>query len=330
MQPKVSKRTGAKTRKKQTESAENQEEIVKFELNFFLLQESARMDLTRSLDNLTSAIVECKSSVIVAANQDNFMHLIAHLRDPELLIRSSIHNVPYTNTFLDYVRWENSESRVTRYPWDQAVRYTNIATIQSFLRFQLKSVKRGSNASSHTKEAAWEDGKSLIMDLIIRVTKTVHGLDKHLKELRDLHVYLSFAAWNNRDTLHDNDVDVIFSNHSDMFQTFKLDSCAKIFRRTGTVQFCEQPAALDKQDEEKESLTETLRRECKEKMIEYIELPYTYDLIKDFLMTEEKYNKGKIPMSIGRKMTELATSVKEAIQFLVTLQNKYAHFKYIK
>jgi hypothetical protein len=194
----------------------------------------------------------------------------------------------------------------------------------------MKSVKRGSNASSHTKLAAWENDKSLIMDLIIKVTSTVQGLDKHLKELRELHVYLSFAAWNNRDTINDNDDGVIYSDHNDMFHQFKVDSSAKIFRRTGTLPFCEKPDALDNQDEDKELETDTLRRECKEKMIEYIELPYSYDLKKDFLMTEEKYNESTIPVSISRKMTELATSVKEAIQFLVTPQNKYAHFLYIK
>jgi hypothetical protein len=168
------------------------------------------------------------------------------------------------------------------------------------------------------------------MDLIIKVKSTVHGLDKLLKELRDLHVYLSFAAWNNRDTINDDDDGVIYSDHNDMFHTFKVDSGDKIFRRTGMVQFCEKPVALDNQDEDKEIQTETLRRECKEKMIEYIELPYSYDLKNDFLMLEEKYNKSTIPVSISRKMTELATSVKEAIKFLVTLKTKYAHLIYVK
>ena len=320
MQPKLSKRTGAKTKKQPKESTDNTEENVKYELNFFLLQEAARMDLTRSLDSLTTAIVECKSSVIVAANQDNFMHLIAHLRDPQMLTRSSIHNVPYTNTFLDYVRWENNDSRVTRYAWDQAVREANIATIQSFLRFQLKSMKRSTNAVSHTKVAAWEDDKSLIMDLISTVTTAVNGMKRHLLELRNYHVYLSFALWNKRSTIDSNDECVIFDDHHEMFVNFLSASSPKLFRRTGMVEFIEAPAKKAENHEYSEVEAETLRSECKAKLNEYIRLPYTYDLVKDFLNIDETYSNSTIPVSFGQKMTDLAICIKEAVHDLVRVQ----------
>ena len=154
MQPKLPKKTRGKGKKQQKVTEEKEEVTEKYELNFFLLQEAARMDMTRNLDTLTAAIVECSGSVIGAANQDNYMHLIAHLRNPEMLKDNSIHNVPYTNTFLDFVRWGDTRSKVTRYPWDQAVSTQHRPTIQSFLRFQLNSVKRGNNIQSHSKVAA--------------------------------------------------------------------------------------------------------------------------------------------------------------------------------
>ena len=106
----MNKKPRGKDKKQQKVPAEKEEETEKFELNFFLLQEAARMDLTRNLDTLTKAIVECNGSVIGAANQDNYMHLVAHLRNPEMLKDHSIHNVPYTNTFLDFVRWGAKQS----------------------------------------------------------------------------------------------------------------------------------------------------------------------------------------------------------------------------
>jgi len=303
----VNKKPRGKNKKQQKVPAEKEEETEKYELNFFLLQEAARMDMTRNLDTLTKAIVECNGSVIGAANQDNYMHLVAHLRNPEMLKDHSIHNVPYTNTFLDFVRWGNNLSKVTRYAWDQAVSEQHRPTIQSFLRFQLNSVKRGNNTQSHTKVAAWEDNKSIIQDLLEKVISSISKMEVLLVELREFHVYLSFALWNERETRDQDDVCVVYEDHLEMYNEFTKDTTAKLFEREGTVNFVEAPVQTSEQGEEGKLSSQSLRIECMEKLDEFIQLPYCYNLKEEFLMTKGKLDKNTVPVSLGQKMSELAT-----------------------
>ena len=81
--------------------------------NFFILQEAARMELTRTLEFLTKGITVCDNSLISLSNTDNFMHLVAQQRGVHDLQSASFFNIPLRHTFLDYVR---QVRRTYRYP----------------------------------------------------------------------------------------------------------------------------------------------------------------------------------------------------------------------
>jgi hypothetical protein len=55
-----------------------------------------------------------------------------------------------------------------------------------------------------------------------------------------------------------------------------------------------------------------------EKLNEFIQLPYCYNLQEEFLMTKGKLDKNTVPVSLGQKMSELATCIGEMINDLVS------------
>jgi hypothetical protein len=143
-------------------------------------------------------------------------------------------------------------------------------------------------------------------------------MDILLVELREFHVYLSFALWNERETRDQDDVCVVYEDHLEMYNEFTKDTTAKLFEREGTVHFVEAPVQTSEQGGEGKLSSQSLRIECMEKLNEFIQLPYCYNLREEFLMTKGKLDKNTVPVSLGQKMSELATCIEEMMNDLVS------------
>ena len=295
-------------------------------INFFLLQEAARMDLTRTMEYLTDGLMSCNKSIFMGANQDNFMHLTAHLRCPSELSHAHFFNIPMKYSFLDVVRYKKNPSNPTRYTWDSKVAQEKNAPLSSFARLVLKP---NSATSINMKKAVWEDDITLIDHLLREVSTLVKHLDTCIHEARSIHQDLVFILWNERSTKNSTDKAVIFDDHLTMLRTIIHNSyeCKFLNRVSITSDIKFQDFAIVKEfhalretitDEEKDDSDNSFRSQCEEYFTAFNKTEYTYNVFEEFLVSEPKEKtKRKRVLSLNDNVENFYAAVEVIHFFLV-------------
>lgn len=287
---------------------------------YWNLQESARTALTRSLEHVSNALLRCDRSVIMGANQENFMNLVAHLHGQQSLASSSFQNIPSRFTYMDST-WNDYDPTVaTRMPWDSRVATKQYRDIASFSRFQLKSTS--SSAVEKTLSAAYENDISIVEETLFNVKKTIESIGGQLTLLRNIHSDYCLL-------LHDTEADLtstedytlnneaISKHYQSLFQEFHNSTdVARIFGR--------KDHKVHKLNTEVFSIIpentppDCYLQMCKDKMVECISYPYEYCIQERFLYTALTNKKTFDGQSISQKMTELKMMVEEGCKQLVS------------
>ena len=297
---------------------------VQGKLNFFLLQEAARMELTRTMEYLTDALLNCDRNVIMGANQDNFMRLIAHLRDPFELRHSHFFNIPSRFTFLDFMRYKSKEIQPSRYIWDSSVQSENCPLITSFASVLLKP---RNEITGSFKKAEWENGTTLIETLLNDVSAQVRYLDKYINEAREIYLDLVSVSWNERPTKDSVKIKDIFRDHLQMLKKIISYSFAStLLKRTTThdqahphehlIQDFETLIESHK-DPEEEDIDGSFRKECLLKLLDFHNIEYSYKVTEEFFVTtKQDKSRTKETLPFNDNVENLVQGV-ESLQFLL-------------
>jgi len=305
------------------------------QVQFDLLQEAARMELVRTLEATATALITCDKSVVMEANQYNFMVLVAQLRDPRLLSDISIFNIPNESTFLDYKRITGVDTDPPgRYWWDKEIFATNPrdSGTASFARFQLQAP--GQKSSSTAFIGQWKDDTSIIENLLIRVTGRIQTMETLVQELREMYIHLSLLLPLQCTKQFPLDVPQVTAHYNELFQHLKKqDSKTLLFqRRQDKLKDMNSDffnSSVSSQENATSSNEPTITVEehtsnCETILNEYLNLPYTYNMLGVFLFEGAKIPKDGLEKleashkrSFNFKMNQLATAVLSAHDVLV-------------
>jgi len=293
------------------------------------------MELIRSLESNATALITCDKSVVMEANQFNFMELVAHLRDPTLLSDQSIFNIPNERTFMDYDRIRFDIDPPGRYWWDTTVTSMNPrdSGTASFARFQLKTP--GPTSASTSLIGQWKDGKSIVQNLLFIISGRITELVKSVQELREMYTHLSLLLPLQCCISNPfQEIDQVTAYYNELFEHLKKqDSTTLLFQRrqdklkelnshTLHTPVCVMGSLEDSKDTP--TYVQQHEMSCQCFINEYLSIPYSYNLIDVFLFDGVKVPKEGLDKmqatekkSFTFKMNELATEVLKAIKVLV-------------
>jgi hypothetical protein len=292
--------------------------------NFFILQEAARMELTRTLELVTKGITVCDTSLISLSNTDNFMHLVAQQRGVHDLQSASFFNIPLRHTFLDYVRYEGrTDIRVPgRYPWDKDV---SIAGENPFTSFARLVFEQKSDKGQQERVPSWEGNVTLIQALLQDVTGHARRLHDHLSELRVTHDHAYFMRVREKNEtygeVNNSDTYTLYNN---IYNNYKLTIGEhELLQRTydntedDDMDFSEMSAANFIGFESTD--TSSYLNQCENKVKKLVDLPYSYNILQHFLFQDmKKFNDCDI-QSMAGKLSELGNLVSSFKKLLVRI-----------
>lgn len=320
-----SKATVTKKRKREKKGVSDQVDIqdesnplpcvIKHEMNFHILQEAARSVLSRTLEFLSNGVVQCDRGIVMGANQDNFMSLVVNTRDPRMISTPTLHNIPTRHTWMDVYRFRENDCVTSRYAWDQEMRGRRNQGVKSFARFQLVP---NDKSQSSMRIARWEDNVSLISWTLEQVTGNVGAMNVLLKELRKSFEDLSFILCDVRDTLESENFMEIYEEYLAMFTEY-CESSEKhplLRRQKEAVQNFDY-SLVKPVDETSDKYNYS--QLCEQKVLEFMMIPYEYDLNNDFLL--EQFSTDLKITSFSDKLSRFAREVMAASDTMVSTFN---------
>jgi len=298
--------------------------------NFFILQEAARMELTRTLELVTKAVTVCDTSLISLSNTDNFMHLVAQQRGVHDLQIASFFNIPLRHTFLDYERYEGkTDIRMPgRYPWDKDVSIAGERPFTSFARlvFEPKSDK-----GQQDRVPSWEGNVTLIQALLQDVTGHAIRLHDHISELRNVHDLAFFMrAREKNQTNSEVSNSNTYTHYNDIYNNYKgTIGEHELLQRTfdnhedDNMDFGVMSAESFTDFESTDNTSYLIH--CENKVKELVELPYSYNILQLFLFQDRKKINDCDIQSLAGKLSELGNLVSSFKKLLVSKNHIILH-----